>query len=156
MERRKAIICTVFIWGFFSLFIETLTAQEMEFDSEYENYSYSFKSLEGEEILTYTYAKNTLEVFKINKSLNKELVNSWSNIRYGNYQISENRKKIVFTIYKSGYYRPTFLVDGVKGTVTYLFNAPNGYRTDKEMKYMVGTDWNTEVKTKSDYNEIMK
>lgn len=156
MNRMKIVFGIVFACICIILHSQTLASNEMGFDIEYQDYSYSFKPLTINEHLSYQYEKNTLYVFKVNENNKNEIVNSWANVSYGDYQISKNRKKMVFSINKAGYYKPTFFVNGEKGLVTYLFNAPIGYRTDNNVEWIIGIDWQAEPKKEREYNKIEK
>jgi hypothetical protein len=125
------------------LFIGTVAADGQEAiikNPTHENFSYSFKKLSHDEVLSYEERDGSKHLFTLyaeNKKTGlKRLIGSWD-VRYGAYQFSTDRKRGVFFLSIAKINCPLFYVNGANGTVQYLMDINLTAMTSNDLRYVL-------------------
>ena len=133
---------------FFILFCFDIIAQEIRKNPQYENYLKCFEKLANNEIFSFHHGLHkefdiksySLKISAKDIETGKERLIGYWNAPYGRYQLSANRKKMVFGGESSGRFQPLFLIDGIEGRVTYIMDVNYSSMTTKDLRYLLYSD----------------
>jgi hypothetical protein len=136
----RVVICCIFIFIFGNLCV----ADNVIKNKKYESCVFKFEPLDDDEILSYIWDNSLIEnkgytitLFAENKHTKQRRPISYWDAPYAGYQFSSDRKIAIIFLNTKTRNRPFFYLDGINGTIKYLFDIDMSVMSDRDLNYLL-------------------